>query len=280
MVAISAALLASIACEGRLGHRQDDQFVQTIGAEGIREVRIDIEEGALSLAPSESGEIVVDATVRRAADTAEGLAGLLEMNLQFEVTQPESGLIVLRTPRAPEGLAPPEHRLIYRTLVRVPPSVRVSGKTGFGHVSGQDLKGHLTLATGHGDLRIDSCSGGVDVSTGGGAIMVQKHVGPLVVKAGECQTMQVFVDELSASGIHLETGVGGIQLHLPGEAKFAMDVMTKEGRARNSFGVPVEQSSEHPNGKEMKGDVAGGGPPVVIRAVKGGNVSVRARSGE
>lgn len=272
------ALALATGCNGRLAHHFDEKFDQVLEIPpGTRRVEIEVFEGALSVAVGDPGVVECITSTRRAADTEEGLAILRGLDLRLVVAPSEPGVLTLRGPTLPEGLARLEHRMITKVVVRVPPELEVGVVTGLGHVSAVDRRAAVRLETGHGDVRLDGCWADATLRSGHGVVIVQGQRGGLDVETVESETMQVFIDEIGASGLRLVTETGSIQAHVPKGSGFVLDAETKWGRAANAFGVPVEPITGTARGKTMRGEVGGGGPRVVLRATDGGNISLSAR---
>lgn len=272
LVAVSAA-----GCGGRLGQQWEEKFERTYALPpGTTKVLVEVLDGALTVVSGEPGAVRIEAQTLRAADTVEGLAALRALDLEPQPTQPSAGVLALRGPKLPEALDRLSHRLITKAVVMVPPDIEVEAITGYGPVAAVGREAAVRLTTLAGDVRVERCRGDAVVRTGEGVVMVQHHRGGLDVESRDCQTMQIFVDEIGPSGVRLVTVAGGIQAHLPGDAAFALDARTLDGKMLNSFGVPVEPIAGTDDGFTMRGDVAGGGPLVTILAQRG-SVSVRAR---
>lgn len=277
MAAVSLVTLTT-ACHGRLAHQFDEKFTQVVELPSdVRRVQIEVLEGAVSISAGEPGEVKLLASTRRASDTVEGLELLRGIDLRLQPDTSRPGVFALRGPTLPDSLERLSHRMITKVVVTVPPELEVAVVTGLGHVSAAGRRAQVWLETGHGDLRLEDCRADASLRSGQGVVIVQGHRGGLDIETGESQTMQVFIDELGAAGLRLVTRTGSIQAHLPSGVGFELEAETKWGLAANGFGVPIEPIEGTGRGKVMRGEVAGGGPPVVLRAVEGGNLSLSER---
>jgi hypothetical protein len=267
------AVLAATACEGRLGHRFDEDFTWSFAVPAsVHTVRFALHEGPITILPGAPGRVVWRGTSRRAADTEEGLAALQRLELRPQPDESEPGVFALRGSVVPFELNPVAHRFIVKLVVEVPPDVAIEAKTGFGPMSVENRTGAVRLETRDGVLRIDGCAGPVVARSGRGAVIVQKQTGALDIESGDCDTMQVFVDHIAEGGVRLVAKQGGVQAHVPAGVGFVLDAITRKGRAKNGFDIPVEPVGS--DGASMRGEVAGGGPLVHVE-VDEGNVSVR-----
>ncbi len=269
-------LLAATACEGRLAYRFDEprKTAYTI-PEGTHTLRVEVPWGAMTFAPNDGDEVVTQTMTRRAADTEEGLEALLAIDVAPRIVEAEPGVLALRGPEVPEELDPVAHRMITLCEIFVPSGLAVEGKTGFGAMAAHDLQSGVALTTGKSDIFVKGCAGAAVLRTGEGAVLVDKHRGSVDAESIECQTMQIFVDELRQPGLRLITKRGGIQAHVPVDASFVLNAHTNLGKARNSFGIPVEKLPPNGEAKRMAGAVGDGGPEVILDARGEGHVSIR-----
>jgi hypothetical protein len=287
----AAVLAAATGCTGRYAEIEDRRVEARYALpEAVREVRLDLLEGAVTFRPGAAGVVRIEALARRASVDAAGLAALQGLDLRPQpLDGAEPGVFALQGPRLPPGTRYPEQRIVLRCLVEVPADIAVSCVTGSGHVAAIGRRADVRLESGHGDVRLDDCRGDATLRSGRGAVVVDKHRGSLdielAVVGGERlperaqrkgETMQLFVEELGLRGVRVVAPDANVQCHLPAGAGFALDVTTRAGRGRNAFGVPVQPLEGTNFGVQMRGVVGGGGPPVHI-AVGYGNVSVGAR---
>lgn len=286
----SALLLPAIGCgPHHLRYFDDSERVQAhyeLPADA-KELRVELPEGALTFETGPPGEIRLEAPVRRASVSEEGLDALKAVDARPKL-QPgdHPGEWVLQGPRVPDGLPWPDHRIIMRTLVQVPANVAVVGHTKMGHMAAMQRKADVELETAHGDIRLDHVDGNAVIRTGRGVVLIDGQRGSLDIELGkwhgkrvpndEPDTMQIFVSELGADGVQIHATSANVQLHVPADASFVMDVETGAGRAANSFDVPVTPMPHREFGNTMRGVVGKGGPPITI-VVDFGNVSVRGR---
>lgn len=263
------------ACSGHHGQRHVDVVRGRFPlAEDQRELRVRVPMGSLTFDAGPPGEVSFEANALRAADTTEQLEELRRIPLTLTPAAAKPGMLRLVAPDLPEHADPAQQLLVLDTVLRVPPGLRILGRTRVGHLAAKEVEGDLDLRTGKGDLWLRRCVGKVRVETGRGNVTIDHHRGSLDVHT-TMGSMQVFVAEVGPAGIRLVTDSGSIQAHLPADAAFVLDARTAKGEAINGFGVPVrERRAGGLTGQVMQGPVRGGGPTVYLRS-RMGNISVR-----
>jgi len=105
----------------------------------------------------------------------------------------------------------------------------VESGTGSGSITGRDIKGDLAANTGSGSIRVTGLRGGLQAHTGSGRIEV---------------------DGQQTGRWDLQTGSGGIDIHLPRDAGFELNAHTGSGGV--SVGYPLTMQ-----GRIGRHDVAG-----------------------
>ncbi len=116
--------------------------------------------------------------------------------------------------------------------------------TGGGNINVGDVGGKADVSTGGGNVKIGSVSGSADISTGGGNIALESATGKVDVSTGagniSLKNVTGFVDATSGAGSiyaelmpdgknksDLTTGIGDIELVIPGTAKATVIAKTK-----------------------------------------------------
>lgn len=260
---IAAGLLVLL---GSCSHRSVAEFSQQVVLlPGKTAIRIEIENGTIGVATSSDRSIQITGGVRRAADTAEMLARLEAVPLQFHPVEdpkrPE--LLVLRSPQLPEGSSGILGlELGVRLPVDLPLEIVI---TGSGHVTLGDRKAASQVRTGRGDLRFENCAGGVVAKTGSGNVIAFGHRGDVDLQTN-LGDMQVFVRE-PGSKVRLITGQGTVQCYLPTAAQFEVDARVEVGRIGNSFGLTAETVQSY--GAALVGRVGTGAIKVILRSGSG-----------
>jgi hypothetical protein len=239
---------------------------------GVASVRIEIQNGTIGIDVHDERTVRYAGGVRRAADSAAGLAALEAIPALLSVARdPEDpGVLVLRgasTPEVPADAPAPEGFVFgYELGVRIPASVPVEVRiAGSGHVVVANRSAPTRIATGRGDLRIEHCRANVKASTGRGQVIVYDHRGDIDVDA-KTGGMQVFLRE-PGTRVRLVTGMGDIQCYVPPETGFVVDARAEIGRIGSGFDLPVETIQKY--GAAMVGRHGDGRTEVVLRTGSG-----------
>lgn len=271
------ALLA-LACTG-CGH--DEEYRHNFDLpQDLRALRIRMQSGEVAVAGhSTSRQLTVAGRVRRAASSTADQARLDALPFELVLRPTENaGTYELRTPALPEGVDRSRSALVFRAYVSLPDDIAVDVEVESGNLSVQELKATVRLHTGRGELSIAKVEGDAELVTGDGKVYVQDHRGGLSAESGDPtrthltgEAIWAKVLAIGASGIRLRSNGTSIALFLPSDAHFDLDAevgtsQTGKLGIRTGFGVPVHEKGE---GHVATGPVGGGGPPVVLRLVRG-----------
>ena len=236
----------------------------TLGAE-VRRVRVEIDNGTLGFDQAAVREVAFAGGVRRAADTAAGLAQL-ELVPPGLVASPDPerpDTLVLRGPKLPDGIGA---LLGVEMGIHLPADIELEVRVqGSGHVTVVHRSAAVRIDSGRGDLRFESCSGPLRAKTGRGHVIVVDHCGDIDVHT-MVGDMQVFVREPGAQ-LRLVTGMGTVQCHVPPETAFDVDARAEVGRIGSSFGLTVEKVGEY--GAAMVGKRGAATTKLVLRTGSG-----------
>lgn len=264
---LAAVGLGMAACTGGLGHRS----VATVGGSadlpsGVTGVRFALENASLRVLAGVEPKLTYEGILRRAADTAEGLARLEELPAELVVgPDPDRpGLLLVRG-----ALQPPDLQgssvLGLELTARLPAHLALSVEVrGSGHLEVEDRDAPVDLDTSRGDLRATRCSAGARLRTGTGMTIVYQHGGPLDVEAG-VGDMQVFVRE-PGEHVRLVTGKGSVQCYVPRDTGFRLDARAETGKVANGFGIPLQRSGYS---SAMVGRHGDGRTEIVMRSSSG-----------
>jgi Putative adhesin len=188
--------------------------------------------------------------------------------------------------------------------ITVPAETTLRSHTGSGDQLIEGLKGNIDLESGSGDLKLARLTGELRFQTGSGNIIAREVSGPARVKAG---SGDIHIDETGAGdveirtgsgnitvkgingGFHAEagsgnihgsgvatnlwnvrTGSGNVNLGLPSDAAFDVDVSSSSGNV--TMGHPVAttvQGRVQESRKSVVGKVRGGGPTVSVHTGSG-----------
>jgi len=261
----SLALLLLAGCGG-LGHRSVEEVAGEIEIPaGIERVRLEVENGRIDVAAGAGRTIAYAGGVRRAADTADDLAKIEAQPLQPQAspdpTDPTT--LVVRAPHLPTGVV---GIVAFEAGLHVPadmPLEIVVSRNG--HVVLDHREAFSKVRTARGDLRFQSCRGGVQARTGAGNVIVFEHSGDLDVRTG-AGDMQAFID-VPGDKLTLDTGKGTVQCHVPADLEFDVDARVEQGRISNDFGLEVRQEGEF--GAAMTGRRGAANTTVILRSFSG-----------
>lgn len=264
------------ACSGDLSHRSVAELSGVIEIPpATREIRLEIRNGTVGVDVHADRNISYGGGVRRAASTAETLAAIEAVPLEFRAMPDASdpGVLVIRGPEiGPEirGLLALELGL--RLPAELPVEIVVEEN---GHVTAARRRAPVVASTGRGDLRFERCEAAIDARTGRGNVIAFDHAGDLELETA-VGDMQVFVRR-PADRIRLDTGEGTVQCYIPATSGFRLDARAQIGKCGNSFGFPVERPSEY--GAVMTGSRGDGRTEILLRTGKGA-LSLSAKSFE
>lgn len=234
-------LLLGSACSGGLGHRT----VTTISGEqaipqGVARVELEFENGSVEVRRGAPQKAAFRGQIRRAADTAEGLAQLAttgsELTFAVDPAKPEVWRIT--GPERPKGAD--LGVLAVEVQIDLPAELAVSVRVrGSGNLTIDGREAPIVLDCGRGDLRLEQTRGAAKLHTGRGNVIADDHSGDLDVLA-DVGDMQIFVRE-PGTRLRLVTGMGNLQCLLPPDAPFRVEARTQTGKLANGFGLPMER---------------------------------------
>lgn len=261
--------LLAAACGGGLSHRSVAEATSEIAIDAaVRKIRIEIESGTVEIGPSDDASIgrvvVCRGGVRRAADTAEGLAQIEQVPIELAAAPAaDATLLCLRAPHVPSGVA---GVLGFEARILLPADFPLEVvASGSCHVTVSDRRAVTEVQTARGDLRFERCSGGVKARTGRGMVIAFGHRGDLDIHT-MVGDMQAFVVE-PGRVLRLATGQGTVQCHVPDSLAFAVDARAEIGKIGNGFGLPVERVGDY--GAALVGRRGAGGTDIVLRTGSG-----------
>ncbi len=141
-------------------------------------------------------------------------------------------------------------------------------QTGSGNVRGHQMSGPIRAKAGSGDIEIEETgSGDVDVRTGSGNITVHGVNGGFRAEAGS--------GDIRGQGVpkdlwSVRTGSGNVNLAIPPDAAFNVDISTSSGSVTlNHPVVTTIEGRVQESRKSVVGKVRGGGPTVSVHTGSG-----------
>jgi len=192
--------------------------------------------------------------------------------------------------------------------ITAPENTAIRAHTGSGNQTVEGFKGNLDLETGSGDLRLSRLTGDLHFQTGSGNVRGRELYGPARIKAGSGDIeieekgegdvdIRTGSGNITANGINggfhaesgsgdihgngaprsmwsVRTGSGNVNLRLPSDASFDVDISSSSGSV--TLGHPVTttvQGRVQESRKSVVGKVGNGGPVVSVHTGSG-NVQV------
>lgn len=196
------------------------------------------------------------------------------------------------------------HNIAVDYEITVPPETAVRTHSGSGDQTVEGVHGNIDLESGSGDLRLARLTGDMHFQTGSGNIRAREVSGPARAKAG---SGDIEIDErgsgdidirtgsgnITANGINgglhaeagsgdihgegqaknmwsIRTGSGNVNLRLPSDAAFDVDVSSSSGTVTMGHAVVTTiQGRVQESRKSVVGKVRGGGPTVSVHTGSG-----------
>ncbi|SEK22267.1 DUF4097 family beta strand repeat-containing protein [Parapedobacter koreensis] len=160
----------------------------------------------------------------------------------------------------------------------------IDGETGGGSIAATDCEGTLKIVTGGGSFDLENLSGTIDIRTGGGSIKGTQLAGTLTSNTGggsiQLTDLACELDVNTGGGsisaslvktsgpISLKTGAGSINVELPTNGGYDVDLRGSRVNTKNLRNFSGSQKKD-----ELRGQVNGGG--VALTASTGsGSVNV------
>jgi hypothetical protein len=250
-VALSAGLLALLVAPAA-GAERTETFEQTYELAAGATVSVSNTNGHLEFRAWDRPEVGVQA-VKKARAWSDARAERILRELEVRVEQEDGGLRV--TTRYPEtsvfdwfGGGASVHY-----VVSVPSSVKVEAITT------------------NGGVEVAGVGAGVDCRTTNGRIRITDAVGPVYAESTN-GTVEAEVLDLREE-VSLATTNGALRLRLPQGAGADLDARTTNGSIRLEADTALTPEGARRN--RLRGDLAGGGPPVRLRTTNG-SISISA----
>lgn len=236
---------------GSVSAGTDRTETDSVSAEGVKEVVIEVDLGRVELYSQGLTEVRVEA--------AYGAHGVLVLrdgtdtldNFDFDLER--NGSTVELKARAPKGVNLGGASATYK--VYLPSGLKVKVGTGAGTIQVRDYEGDLTLESKLGAIQVEDAAGKLDAETGSGSINIMNFSGPVVAKtmAGGISINQVNgplqldsgtgvinVHEYTGGKLVAETKTGSINVQT--QAPLDGDVLLKTSAGSVNLTVPEESS--------------------------------------
>ncbi len=140
-------------------------------------------------------------------------------------------------------------------------------QTGSGNVRGRELSGPTRVKAGSGDIEIEEVGqGDVDIRTGSGNITVSGVNGGFHAEAGS--------GDIRGNGIpkslwSIRTGSGNVDLRVPSDAGFDVDISSNSGTVTVDHPVTTTVQGRVQERKSVVGKVRNGGPTISVHTGSG-----------
>jgi hypothetical protein len=250
-VALAVAVLATPALA--------DQWNKRFAVSGRPELRVETNDGAVSIRAWDGKEIEARVTTE----------GWRIKPGEVEITERQNGdRVELEVRVSHHVLEFNFGRRLVRLELQVPREIRSEIRTGDGSILVQGLHGETRLYTGDGRIEAQSLDGTLDAKTGDGRVVVQGRFDGLVLRTGDGSVeVEVGPGSKMNSQWSIRTGDGHVRLRLPSDFSAELDVHTGDGHIQSD--LPVTSTGRSDSGRELRGKLNSGGPPLVIRTNDG-----------
>jgi hypothetical protein len=141
----------------------------------------------------------------------------------------------------------------------------VTAKSGGGSITIGDVGGDLEARSGGGSIKTGRVAGRVIANAGGGSITIAEATDAIEATA-QGGSVSAYISKQPRSACKLIANAGSVDLRLADTAAMTVDAECSAGRIKSDFAV---QSSGTASSGRLKGDIAGGGPALVLRAAAG-----------
>lgn len=140
-------------------------------------------------------------------------------------------------------------------------------QTGSGNVRGRDLSGPARVKAGSGDIEIEEVGeGDLDIRTGSGNITVSGVNGGFRAEAG---SGDIRGNGQPKSLWSIRTGSGNVDLRVPSDAAFDVDVSSNSGTVVVDHPVTTTMQGRVQERKSVVGKVRNGGPTISVHTGSG-----------
>ena len=140
-------------------------------------------------------------------------------------------------------------------------------QTGSGNVRGRELSGPARIKAGSGDIEVEEVGAGdVDVRTGSGNITVSGVNGGFRAEAG---SGDIHANGSPKSLWSIRTGSGNVDLRVPSDAGFDVDISSSSGTVSVDHPVTTTVQGRVQERKSVVGKVRNGGPTISVHTGSG-----------
>jgi DUF4097 and DUF4098 domain-containing protein YvlB len=139
-------------------------------------------------------------------------------------------------------------------------------ETSGGGIRAYEVTGNLAAETSGGGIEIEGVDGDVTASTSGGGVRVDDVSGKLVAHSSGGPVTASFGAGASAGG-SLSSSGGGVRVELDPAARLTIDARSSGGSVACDLPITIQGTTRR---SELRGDLNGGGAPLVLRSSGGG----------
>jgi len=140
-------------------------------------------------------------------------------------------------------------------------------QTGSGDIRGRELSGGARIKAGSGDIEFEEVGAGdVEIHTGSGNITANGINGGFRSETG---SGDIHVEGRPTSAWEVRTGSGNVNLKVPSDLAFNVDVWTSSGNVTVNHPVTTTVQGHISERKRVAGAVRGGGPLVSVHTGSG-----------
>ena len=244
--ALAVAFVVGIAAGARADDPREERFEKTYEMTGVRKVRLQNVNGAVTIeSGGENLKVVAVKSVRRGSDSD------LLKETEIRVTKTGSSIEI-------ETILPKQGRLFPWFLfgrsnsaevayqVTLPSPVAVEAETVNGRIAASKRTGDLVLSTVNGAVKVEGQDGPLKVNTVNGSVEVS------------------FLNAMRQS--NLETVNGSVTITCAKDSSIRCALQTTNGRIQSEFPVTIEGKW---GPKEARGSINGGRESLAVETVNG-----------
>lgn len=141
----------------------------------------------------------------------------------------------------------------------------VTAKSGGGSITIGDVGGDLEARSGGGSIKAGRVAGRVIANAGGGSISIDEATDAIEATA-QGGSVSAYISKQPRAACKLIANAGSVDLRLADSAAMTVDAECSAGRIKSDFAVQFNGTA---SSGRLKGDIAGGGPALVLRAAAG-----------
>jgi hypothetical protein len=142
---------------------------------------------------------------------------------------------------------------------------RARASVGGGSLTTGNVGGDLHACSAGGSIIVGRINGRVTASAAGGSVLIEEAIDASEVTASG-GFVKVYISGQPSAGFNMRANAGNIDLRLPDSVAISVDASCTAGRVTTNYDIAAMADA---HGSSLKGDINGGGPSVVLRALAG-----------